>query len=211
MKPVGLLQCLCLALMLAGCVLLSGTPVTRFYVLTPLTDNAQMPQAPADPPPDRPPLTVGLAPVELPRYLDRPQIVTRIRANELVLAEFDQWAEPLPDSVTHILAENMRRLLLNHHIEVLPLQRSNRSAYEIAVTLMRFESEVGEGCVLSARWVLAGEREKSVRLQNTFDVRIPLAASDYNAIVGAMSRALAALSRDIALHLRAVATHAAIR
>lgn len=210
MKPTRLLPCLCLALILAGCVLLSDTQVTRFYVLTPLADDVRMLQA-AAPSPDQPPLTVGMAPVELPRYLDRPQIVTRVSANELVLAELDQWAEPLPDSVTHILAENMTRLLSAHHVEVLSSQRSNHSAYEVVVTLMRFESEADNGCVLSARWALVDEREKTVRIQNTFDVRIPLETSDYDAIVGAMSRALAALSRDIVLHVQALATHAAVQ
>lgn len=191
--------------------MLGDTQVTRFYVLTPLTGDASTPAAAAASTGQQPALIVGVTPVELPRYLDRPQIVTRVSANELVLAEFDQWAEPLPDSVTHILAENMTRLLSAHQIEVLPLQRSNQSAYEVVVTLMRFESEAGNGCVLSARWALVDEREKSVRVQNTFDVRIPLETSDYDATVGAMSRALAALSRDIALHVRAVVTHKTVR
>jgi uncharacterized lipoprotein YmbA len=189
-------------------VLLGNAQVIRFYVLTPLTDMAPGPQAAGALPEARQPVSVGLMPVEIPRYLDRPQIVARISANELVLAEFDQWAEPLPDSVTHVLAENLTRLLSTHHINVLPLPRANRSAYQVGVTLMRFESEA-DHCVLSARWTLVDERDNAEPMQNTFDVRIPLETSGYDAIVGAMSRALAALSRDIALHLRAVVTHAA--
>lgn len=209
MKPMGLLLlcCLCLALTLGGCVLLSDTQDTRFYVLTPLTDIASVPQAAGESPKARQLVFVGLVPVEIPRYLDRPQIVTRISANELVLAEFDQWAEPLPDSVTHVLAENLTRLLETHQIEMSLLQRSNRNAYQVVVTLMRFEREADNGCVLKARWALVDERDKSVRVQNVFNVRMPLEASGYDAIVGAMSRALAALSRDIALHMRAVVTH----
>lgn len=208
MKPMGFLQCLCLALSLGGCVLLGNRQVTRFYVLTPLTDMPPVIQAAGASPEARQPVSVGLMPVEIPRYLDRPQIVTRISAHELVLAELDQWAEPLPDSVTHVLAENLTRLLSTHHINVVPLQRANRSAYRVEVTLMRFESDA-DHCVLSARWTLVDERDNAERIQNTFDVHIPLETSGYDAVVGAMSRALAALSRDIALHVRAVVTHAA--
>jgi len=149
-------------------------------------------------------VSVGLAPVEIPRYLDRPQIVTRITPNELNLSEFDQWAESLPHSVTHVLAENLTRLLSMHGVEVLPESRASRSIYYVGVVLQRFECDANNGCVLQARWTLVGERDQAVRVQKAFEVRMPLEASGYEAMVEAMSRALGALSRDIALHLRAV-------
>ncbi|ETX08180.1 PqiC family protein [Candidatus Entotheonella palauensis] len=207
MKPMGFLGCVCLALALGGCLSLGDTQATRFYVLTPLTDSATALQPAGEAPEAQTRVSVGLVPVDIPRYLDRPQIVTRISANELSLAEFDQWAEPLPDSVTQVLAENLTRLLSTRGIDVLPDPRSNRSTYQVGVTLMRFEHVADSGCVLRARWTLMEERDQSVRVQNAFDVRIPLEASGYDAIAGAMSRALGALSRDIALHLRAVVTH----
>lgn len=207
MKPMGLLQCLCLALALGGCLSLGDTPATRFYVLTPLTDRAEAPQSEAQSAEARTRVIVGLVPVEIPQYLDRPQIVTRISANELGLAEFDQWAEPLPESVTQVLAENLTRLVSTRGIDVLTDLRSNRGAYQVGVTLMRFERDADNGVVLQARWTLAEERDQAVRVQNVFEVRIPLEAPGYDAIAGSMSRALAALSRDIALHLRAVVRH----
>lgn len=207
MKPMGFLRCICLALALGGCASLGDTQDTRFYVLTPLTDHGAAPQTAGEPAEARPRVSIGLAPVEIPRYLDRPQIVTRISANELSLAEFDQWAEPLPDSVTQVLAENLTRLLAVHDIEVQPEPRVNRSAYQVGVTLVRFERDAGEGCVLQARWTLVEGRDETARVQNAFEVRIPIEASGYDAIVGAMSRTLGALSRDIALYVRAVVGH----
>ncbi len=205
MKPMGFLQCVCLALVLGGCLSLGDTQATRFYVLTPLTDSDTTPVEAR--PEARQPVLVGLAPVTVPRYLDRPQIVTRISDNELRLAEFEQWAEPLPDSVTQVLAENLTRLLAVHSIEVLPESRDNRSAYQVGVTLMRFECDATDACVLQARWTLVEGRDEEVRVQNVFAVRIPSEVPGYDAIVGTLSRALGALSRDIALHVRAVVTH----
>lgn len=209
MKPMELLRCVCLAFVLGGCLSLGETPATRFYVLTPLTDSEVATQPTEGQLEARQPVPVGLVPVEVPRYLDRPQIVTRISANEVSLAEFDQWAEPLPDSVTQVLAESLTRLLSMHGIEVLPEPRANRSAYQVGVTLMRFERDADNGCVLQARWALVKARDQSVQVQNTFEVRIPIEAPGYDAIVGTMSRALGALSRDIALHLRAMVRHGA--
>jgi uncharacterized lipoprotein YmbA len=207
MKPMGFLRCVCLALTLGGCLPLGHTPATRFYVLTPLSDSDMASQPLGGASEARQRVSVGVAPVEIPRYLDRPQIVTRISANELSLADFDQWAEPLSDRVTQVLTENLTHLLSAHGIDVLPETRSHRETYQVQVVLMRFERDASNGCVLQARWSLVEERAQAVRVQNAFDVRMPLEASGYDAIVGAMSRALGALSRDIALRLRAVVTH----
>ena len=44
-------------------------------------------------------LAIGIGPVTLPFYLDRPQIVRRTSPNRLEIAEFDRWAEPLSNTV----------------------------------------------------------------------------------------------------------------
>ena len=40
-------------------------------------------------------LAIGVGPVKLPLYLDRPHIVTRTSTNEFDSSGFDRWAEPL--------------------------------------------------------------------------------------------------------------------
>ena len=40
-------------------------------------------------------------------YLDRPQLVTRTSRAKLVLADLDQWAGPLADTIARVLAENL--------------------------------------------------------------------------------------------------------
>ena len=207
MKPMGLLRCACLAFSLGGCVLLGYTQATRFYMLNPLTHSDIAPPSAVEPPQAQQRVSVALAPVAIPRYLDRPQIVTRISANELNLAEFDQWAEPLSDNVTRVLAENLTRLLSTHGIDVLSEPSAHRSAYRLGVTLRRFERGADNECVLQANWTLVEEGDPSGWVENAFDVRIPLDVPGYEAMVGAMSRALGALSRDIALRLRAAVMH----
>src|SRR5262245_33951851 len=87
-------MCRCLAAwvlaLLGVCLLgLSGcrsSPPPRFYVLPSLTSaDTALPAAPRD-------LTIGVGPVSLPPYLDRPQIVTRASRAKLELGEYDQWA-----------------------------------------------------------------------------------------------------------------------
>ena len=75
----------------------------RFYLVTPL-EGAQA-AAPAPGP------GVVVAAVRLPKYLERPQLVTRSGDNRLQLEEFHQWGGNLGKDLTRVLAENLSRLL----------------------------------------------------------------------------------------------------
>src|SRR5215510_6709686 len=73
---------------------------SRFYILNTLP--AQVPAAAAERGP-----VIGVGPITMPKYLDRPEIVTRASQNQLTFGQFDRWAEPLQDNVFRVLAENL--------------------------------------------------------------------------------------------------------
>src|SRR5882757_4935 len=87
-------------LLLSGC---AESKPARFYVLTPLmaAKEATAAKGPA----------LGVGPVVIPQYLDRPEIVTRSSDNRLDLANFDQWGGRFGDNITRALAENLSGLL----------------------------------------------------------------------------------------------------
>ena len=93
-RPAVLGACLALAA-LAGCGL---TQPTKFYTLSTVTEPAKAP-VPARG------LVIGLGPLTVPPYLDRPDIVTRVGANGMRLGDFSQWAEPLEPQLTRIIAD----------------------------------------------------------------------------------------------------------
>jgi uncharacterized protein len=79
----------CFAISVALLVVLTGcasTPPSRFYTLSAMPKVLPV-NLPADLPGD---FSLGVGPVNIPQYLDREQIVTRVGENELVLAEFDR-------------------------------------------------------------------------------------------------------------------------
>ena len=79
----------------------ASTP-SRFYILNTLTASETIPATAAARGP-----VIGVGPITFPKYLDRPQIVTRASRHQLTLGEFDRWAEPLQDNVSRVLAENL--------------------------------------------------------------------------------------------------------
>jgi uncharacterized lipoprotein YmbA len=76
---------------------------SRFYLLSAQPSaETTLPIALAEPH-----LAIGLGPIAFPKYLDRPQIVTRTSPYELNFAEFERWSEPLDTNFSRILAENL--------------------------------------------------------------------------------------------------------
>ncbi len=149
-------------------------------------------------------VTVGIGPIELPEYLDRPQIVTRISKNELNLDEFGQWAEPLSHSFSRILAENLALLLSTERIFSYPWAASTRVDYQVTVEVTRFDGTPGDSVTLNARWAILKGGEKEVLVKKKSSYRQPTSGQGYEALVSAKSQALADLSREIADKIKAI-------
>jgi len=73
-------------------------------------------------------LAVGVGPITLPKYLDRPQVVTRPTANRLNLAEFHRWGEPLNQMLSRTVSENLAANLGTDAVFELPRRRTPRLA-----------------------------------------------------------------------------------
>jgi uncharacterized lipoprotein YmbA len=174
-------------LSLAGC---GSSQPTRFYVLSTLPERQPVGAAEE--------LSVGVGPVELPEYLDRPQIVTRSGQNELNLAEFERWGASLKDNVTEVLADNLAVLLPSKKIATYPWRRSTLVAYQVAVKVTRFDRTEGGEAVLSARWKIMNAEGSELLIRESHYAENP-ADKTYAATVAAMNRVLAQFSREVAV------------
>jgi uncharacterized lipoprotein YmbA len=176
---------------LAGCAI---SAPTRFYVLSPLASSKAESQALKD----EGCIAIGIGPVELPAYLDRPQIVTRVSENELNLAEFDKWAEPLKENFSRVLVENLSTLLCADTISIFPWKGSTPIDYQVEVTVIRMDGNVGGNASLVARWAIFREKDRKMLLTRQSSFSRLLSSQGYKALVSAQSLAIAELSREIA-------------
>src|SRR5262245_22859627 len=152
--PVWVLLLLGVCLLgLSGC---ASSPPTRFYVL-PSQSGAETP-----PPAVPRDLTIGVGPVTLPPYLDRPQIVTRAGRARLVLGEFDQWAASLQDMVTRTLAENLSLLIPTDRVLLHPWSRTTEPNYQMTVEVTQFDAGPSGEVVLAARWQILNANDKEL-------------------------------------------------
>ncbi len=179
---------------MAGCV--GSSAPAKLYLLTPA------PKAAADPPgaEETGSPVLGVGPVRLPGLLDQPQIVTRRSADEIDRAEFDRWAEPLADTMPRVLAENLAALWRSERVVIFPWDPAQPVQYQVIVDVMRFDGARGGDVVLDARWRILATDGKELAVNRSVLTQ-PTGRTGYQAVVTAMSRALAALSREIAATL----------
>jgi uncharacterized lipoprotein YmbA len=184
-RPVSLLVFVA-ALLAAGC--LGGTAPTRFYVLAAVEGPAVSGERA---------VSVGVGPIGLAGYLDRPQIVTRPAADKIELGEFDQWGEPLRDGISRTLAEDLSRQMPSAKITIFPWRSLESVRYQVVVDVTRFDGPAGGDVALEARWRILDGSGKEVASKTT-RLAESTGGAGYTLTVSSMSRALGALSREIA-------------
>ena len=186
----------------AWVVVISGcghTQPARFYLLQSMPGMEKDKQAATT----GQSLSICVGPVMLPKYLDRPQIVTTTKTSELKLAEFDRWAEPLRENFSRVLTEDLSKGLGTDRVTVFPRESAASSDYQIIVTVIRVDGELGGNAELSARWSVFGDGGKKELLTRKSDLSEPTGTQGYDALVSAQSRAIVRLSKKIAGAIKA--------
>jgi hypothetical protein len=141
---------------------------------------------------------VGIGPVTIPDYLDRPQLITRLEGSELRVNEFRQWAEPLRDNITRVLEENLAALTGANQVHAIPLHRSAEIDLQVVLDILQFDGAANGQVTLKAVWrIIDPEGYKTLKVKrSTF--QYPSNGSRTADVVEAMSAALFELSQEIA-------------
>jgi uncharacterized lipoprotein YmbA len=181
-----------IALLAAGCLNLKPVPDhTRYFILQPKAEPMNAEET-------RDGLSLGVAPVRLPEYLEPAWLAVRTGDTEIRYAEFNKWGEPLDRGVQRVLANNLAALLSTERIR-LGAWKSADVDVELHLALQRFEADERGEVTLEARWQLrdrnAGTGHKVIQKQG------PAPGTDPAKSVETMSAALADLARAIAVDI----------
>jgi uncharacterized protein len=181
-----------------GC---AGSPNAKFYTLSPLVSTAEVKSLKETPAHD---LIIGVGPVRIPQYLMRKEIVTRTDENRIDLAEYDLWGGTLQDDFSRSLIENLNLLLAGNRVSLFPWPGTGTVDYRVGVEVARFDGSLGGEVVLIATWTIREGKGNKIVLVRTSRIQESAGGQTYEAVVGAMSRALARLSREIGETIRAL-------
>ena len=179
---------------LCGC-LSTTTPATRFYVLNPL-DPGVSPISEID---RKGPLSVEVASLHLPQYLEKPQIVTRSSKNRLELAEYHQWGGNLRKNMMRVLGQNLSRLLATPHIAIYPHRPTISPDFRVDLEVMHFERDADGQVRLSAQWRLSSGKDRKPLTTRITDLASPIVqkGGGFEHTVSAMSELFGELSQII--------------
>jgi len=195
-KPLTVIASLVGLLLLASCG--SSTP-SRFYVLTPLAAGKPT-HAPDGP-------GIGVGPVVVPQYLDRPQVVTRSSDNRLDVGETDQWGGRLSDNITRVLAENLSGLLQTDRVSIYPWTDATAIGLQVTLDIVEFERNAAGAVTLSVFWNITDVANAKILTTRRSTIVKDVAAKgteSFDATAAAMSAALADLSQEIAAQIKAL-------
>jgi uncharacterized lipoprotein YmbA len=179
------------AFLSSGC---GTSPAAKYYTLTPTAQQKQ--EIAVIGTENVSPITIG--PVEIPEYLDRPEIVTRAEQNQLVLAEFNLWGGSLKADVNRVLIDNISYVLAAEGMPVVTWKMGMTDAYRVPIQIVRFDGSPSESVVLKARWAVIGRDGKTFEFVRESNIIVWVKGGSYSSLVSAMSDALGELSKEIA-------------
>lgn len=175
----------------AGC---GSSMPARFYTLSATATADGLPATA---------LSVVVGPVTLPATVDRPQLVVQDGPNRVTFEEFDRWAAPLDDGIARAVAGNLAVLLGTPQVAATPLP-GFEAAYRVRIAVERFDAVPGSSVTVEALWVVEPTSSRRPVSGRTVTSE-PVQGTDLTAVAAAQSRALAAVSADIASAIRASA------
>ncbi|MGC9965256.1 MAG: PqiC family protein [Syntrophobacteraceae bacterium] len=194
--PVSRLAAVLVVIMLlGGC---GGSKAANYYILHSIQNPGPELGAAGT---ERDP-AIGVGPVTIPDYLDRPQIVTRTTDSSLQFAEFDRWAEPLEKNLARVLADNLSVMVPSERVYVFPWPKSVAVRCRVTLEIAHLEKMPDEKVLLDARWnVLDGDKLLAAKRSRLV---LPVEGAGFEAVASAQSRAVEALSREIATEIRSL-------
>ena len=176
----------------AGC----GTPAKLNYY----TLSSQGPAAPAAVPAAARPISVYVGPVTIPETVDRPQMVFRVDANQVEIADLERWAEPLKAAIPRLVAETLAREVAGSTVMTSRQSATLDFDYRVALDVQRFDFSAGDGSAVDVLWTIRAA--KGAPRTGRTEAREAGGSRDAQAMAAAHSRALEKVARDIAAAIR---------
>lgn len=191
--------CCIVLLLLSGCLFPSNKE-SNFYYLKPLTaDKVETIQLSK-------PIRIGIQRVEIPPYLDRPQMVS-VQGIQLNVSEWNRWGENLSTLLQRTIAEDVALFLPKAFVKP-QLSSQEDFKYTILVEINKLNEYVNSDknvVILDAYWTVYNTDGTAISHKRTQLERVILDDDDKNAvIVDTISSLIGDLSKGIALEIKKI-------
>jgi uncharacterized lipoprotein YmbA len=207
LRKLGLVGALVMSV--AGCsymakaILAPQKDISKFYLLTPTADTAAATGSTQSTSGN---FTLGLGPITLPKYLDRPEIVTRMAPNRLELSKEDRWGESIQNGFTRAMERDLAAQA-GAAIVVFPWYSTVHIDMQVQIDVYRFETDAQGTATLSAKWTILDSTGKNILYTVESNLTQPSKPGDETEAAAALSRDVGDLSGQIANMLQQLRAH----
>lgn len=167
--------------------LFSCAPSKSYYILTP--------EGPA---PSGGGRGIGVGPVSIAAYLDRPNLVFQQSQHQLAVADSHRWAGDLEDNISSVLAANLGRRLGTGDVRTYPWSDDGGLTHQISIDIRQMHGTADGDAFLEAAWRVYSWPDRRMTASKSWSGREPMQADGYDALAAAHSRLLARLASQIA-------------
>ena len=198
-----------IAMSLVGCSAIARTilapqkDVSKFYLITPVDSATSAPTATQS---SGGGFTIGLGPIKLPPYLDRPEVVTRAASNRLELSKDDRWGESLQNGFTRAMERDLAAQAGTQNIVAFPWYATVHIDMQVEIDVYRFETDGQGNANLSAKWTLLDPTGNILYTQES-NLTQPSKPGDDTEAAAALSRTIGDLSAQIANMMQQIRSH----
>ena len=183
-----------LTLLLSGCM--RDSKPAQFYMLNAdsgVAGSARVPAAAQGP-------LIGLGPIRIPEYLNRPQMIVAIADNQYQLSEDHRWAERLDQNISLALFKALPRQIGTDRIVRYPWPQRQVVDYQVGIDILEFNVDASGQSRLIAQWFVKRKDKPAIDKRSLY--QFPASTTDYALMVKAQSQCLTKLGQEISEILR---------
>jgi uncharacterized protein len=198
--PFGIVA---LTLFLSGCM--GGSKPAQFYMLNADSGVPGITRVPAS----VNEIMIGLGPIRIPEYLNRPQIIVAVTDNQYQLSEDHRWAERLDQNISLALIKALPHQLGTDRIVRYPWPQRQAIDYQVGIDILEFNVDASGQSRLIAQWFVKHKDETTIDKRSVY--QFPASTTDYAVMVKAQSQCLSKLGQEIAETLRLLISKASAK
>lgn len=178
-------------LTLTSCMIIScSSPEAKFYVLNPARFMPKFKRHRL--------ITIGLDPINIAPYLQKPQLALRLSSNELSYDEFNRWAEQMDQNIARVIQSNLSALIKSSVVNTSPWPIGFTPKYRLQINIIRFEGNHNGYSVFDARYKLVNINGDKIYLLDAVHYKRPLSSLTAKAVVASMNSNLNQFSHHLA-------------
>ncbi len=143
-------------------------------------------------------IRLGVGPVQIPGYADRPQIVSEGESGKLIVDDLNHWAEPLHDNLERVMVSNLGSMLGAERVYPFPTSfHPDKESLQVAIEIREMIKQKDGKVRLLVSWNVKRLLDNSLLVRGSANFVSNETAVTYGDYANSISAMLMHLSKKI--------------